>query len=110
LPDAEKLTDRVRDPVEWARVQFAIAWVLYDQGRYGDSEVSLRKALRERERSLGPEDPDTLTTRHRLAIALYLQGKAMPWSQWSGRTVKGPKNATLPHLVAKLEPTSSFSR
>src|SRR5271165_2305940 len=35
---------------------------------------------------------------------------AMPWFQRSGRTVNGPKNATLPHLVAKLDPTRSLPR
>jgi hypothetical protein len=42
LRDAEKLTDRTRDPLEWARVQFAIAFVLYDQGQYGDAERTFR--------------------------------------------------------------------
>ncbi|MBV8277163.1 MAG: tetratricopeptide repeat protein [Verrucomicrobia bacterium] len=75
LRDAEKLTDRTRDPAEWCRVQFAIAWVLHDQGRYGDAEHILREVLAERERTLGPEHPDTLATRHYLASALFFQGK-----------------------------------
>jgi tetratricopeptide (TPR) repeat protein len=75
LREAEKLTDRARDPLEWARVQFAIAWVLYDQGQYGDAEHVLREVLKERERALGPENPDTILTRHRLAIVLDCQGK-----------------------------------
>jgi eukaryotic-like serine/threonine-protein kinase len=75
LRDAEALTDLARDPVEWARVQFAIAWVLHDQGRYGDAEHILREVLAERERTLGPEHPDTLATRHHLASALFFQGK-----------------------------------
>jgi tetratricopeptide (TPR) repeat protein len=75
LRDAEKLTDRTRDPSDWARVQFAIAWVLHDQGRYGDTEGVLREVLAERGRTLGPEHPDTLATRHYLASALFYQGK-----------------------------------
>jgi tetratricopeptide (TPR) repeat protein len=75
LRDAEKLTDRTRDTAEWARVQFAIAWVLHDQGRYGDAEHILREVLAERDRTLGPEHPDTLATRHYLASALFFQGK-----------------------------------
>jgi hypothetical protein len=43
LRDAEELTDRARDVSEWARVQFAIAWVLDDQGQYRDSEASSAK-------------------------------------------------------------------
>jgi tetratricopeptide (TPR) repeat protein len=75
LGDAEKLTDQTRDPAQWARVQFAIAWVLHAQGRYSDAERVLRDVLAEQERILGPEHPDTMTTRHYLAAALFFQGK-----------------------------------
>jgi len=75
LRDAEKLTDRTRDALEWARVQFAIAVVLYDQGQYSDAERTLRALLRERERFLGAEHPDTLATRSHLENALYYEGK-----------------------------------
>lgn len=75
LRDAEKLTNRARDPLEWARVQFAIARILDDQGQYVDEERVLRDVLKEREHALGPEDPDTLTTRNLLANALRLQGR-----------------------------------
>jgi hypothetical protein len=75
LRGAEKLTDRNRDPLEWARVQFAIAWVFYDQARYREAETILRAVLKERELALGSEHPDTILTRHRLAIALDLEGK-----------------------------------
>jgi tetratricopeptide (TPR) repeat protein len=75
LRDAEKLTDRARDSLEWARVQFAIAFVLYDQGQYGDAERTFRVVLEERERVLGTEHPDTLDARNCLEIALYYGGK-----------------------------------
>jgi tetratricopeptide (TPR) repeat protein len=75
LRDAEKLSDRTRDPVEWARVQFAIALILYRQGQYSDDERILREVLKERESALGKEHPDTLRTRSNLAIALRSQGK-----------------------------------
>ncbi len=72
---AEALTDLTRDPVEWARVQFAIAYILDDQGQYSVAESILRKVLEERERALGPEHPDTLKTRHYLANAFDHEGK-----------------------------------
>ena len=75
LRDAEQLTDPGRNAMEWARVQFAIAWVLQDQGQYHDAARVLREVLNERERALGPGHPDTLATRYRLAIALAFQGK-----------------------------------
>ncbi len=75
LRDAEKLTDRSRDPLEWARVQFAVAFVLYDKGQYSDAERMFRVVLQERERVLGSEHPDTLETRNDLEAALYYEGK-----------------------------------
>jgi tetratricopeptide (TPR) repeat protein len=75
LRNAEKLTDRSRDPVEWARVQFAIAYVLYDQGKYADAERLLREVITERERSLGAEQAETLRARYRLAVVLWIEGK-----------------------------------
>jgi tetratricopeptide (TPR) repeat protein len=47
--DAEAITDLTRDPLEWARVQFAIAIILVDQGQYSLAENTLRKVLTERE-------------------------------------------------------------
>jgi tetratricopeptide (TPR) repeat protein len=75
LRDAERLTDRTRDAVEWARVQFALAWVLDDLGQYRDSERILSEVLIERERALGSEHPDTLATRRRLTDELFYQGR-----------------------------------
>ncbi len=75
LRAAEKLTDRTRDPIEWARVQLAIAYVLYDQGKYADAERLLREVISERKTSLGAEQPETLMARYRLAVVLWIQGK-----------------------------------
>ena len=75
LRDAEKLTDRTRNPLEWARVQFAIGVVLYDQGQYSDAERIFRAVMQERERVLGPEHSYTLAARSRLENALYYEGK-----------------------------------
>jgi serine/threonine protein kinase/tetratricopeptide (TPR) repeat protein len=75
LRTAEKLTDRSRDPVEWARVQFAIAYVLHDQGKDADAERLVREVITERERVLGSENPETLKARYWLAVVLSVQGK-----------------------------------
>jgi tetratricopeptide (TPR) repeat protein len=75
LRKAEQLTDRGRDSLEWARLQFAIAWVLFDQGQYQQVESVLREVLKEREWLLGPEHPDTLAARHYIARAILLQGR-----------------------------------
>jgi len=75
LHDAEALTDVTRDPLEWARVQFAIAGVLIAKGQYSDAESIFRKVVKERERALGPEHPDTLSARQMLGVALDQEGK-----------------------------------
>jgi tetratricopeptide (TPR) repeat protein len=75
LRKAEQLTDRARDPLEWARVQFAIGWVLYDQGQYQQVGSVLRDVCMERERLLGSEHPDTIAARHYMARAALLQGR-----------------------------------
>jgi len=75
LRAAEKLTDRARDPLEWARVRYAIAFVLYDQGQYSDASAIFRAVLQQREQVLGPEHPDTLATRNNLENSLYYEGK-----------------------------------
>jgi tetratricopeptide (TPR) repeat protein len=73
--EAERLTDRARHPLEWARVQFGIASVLDDQGKHHDAEGVLREVLQERERRLGSKHPDTLLSRNLLANELLWQGK-----------------------------------
>jgi tetratricopeptide (TPR) repeat protein len=75
LREAEKLTDRARDGVEWAGVQFDIARVYYYQGQYQDAEGVLREVLEVRDKALGLNHPDTLRTRRVLAIALIGEGK-----------------------------------
>ena len=75
LRDAEKLTDRERDPQEWAEVKCAIADVLIDQGKHGPAEQVLRDVVRAQSRVLGAEHPDTLRSRSQLATALNAQGK-----------------------------------
>jgi hypothetical protein len=75
LHKAEMLTDRRHDPLEWARVQFGIAQVLYDQGQYQQAERTLRDVLQERVTLLGLEHPETLKGRTKLANALWAQGR-----------------------------------
>jgi tetratricopeptide (TPR) repeat protein len=70
LQRAEHLTNRMADPVEWAGVEFGIAGVFHNQGRYQDSEGVWQEVLKERRRALGAEDPQTLAARDGLAEAL----------------------------------------
>ena len=73
--EAEKLTDRDRNPEDWAAVQYAIANLLFDQGQYHDAENVARAVVEVRAHVLGSEHPDTLRSRNRLAVALWRQAK-----------------------------------
>jgi tetratricopeptide (TPR) repeat protein len=75
LRKAEQLTDRARDSLEWARMQFAIGWVLFNQGQYQQVESILREVVKERAQLLGLEHPDAIAARHYVARAILLQGK-----------------------------------
>jgi tetratricopeptide (TPR) repeat protein len=75
LQAAEALTDRARDAMEWARIQYGMANVLEQLGKYSDAEERLRPVLTERLRVLGPENYDTLACDNELANSLYFQGK-----------------------------------
>lgn len=72
---ATQHTDQRQDPIRWAEIQHALAFALDDAGKHRDAEVILRKVIKQRTKDLGPEAPDTLTSRNNLAIALHAQGK-----------------------------------
>ena len=73
--EAEKLTDRERNPEDWAAVQYSIGDLLLDQGQYSSAENVLRSVMEVRNRVFGSDHPDTLTSRNRFAGALLLEGK-----------------------------------
>ena len=73
--EAAALTDRQRDPGQWAEIQHAIADVLIDQGQYRQAATVLQGAVEARGAAFGPEHPDTLRSRNRLAYALWRQGQ-----------------------------------
>jgi hypothetical protein len=76
LVEAEKLTDRQRNPGEWADVQYAIANVLLSgQDHPGDAEKLLRAVIEVRTQIFGPEDRETLKARRRLALSLQYQDR-----------------------------------
>jgi Tetratricopeptide repeat len=75
--------------VEWARVQFAIAYVLYDQGQYSEEERIFREVLKERERVLGPEHPDTLQTCFNLTGCLRAESKMKEAKAFAKRAAEG---------------------
>ena len=75
LRDAASLTDRGRDAGQWAEIQHAIADVLIDQGQYREAATVLQRAVEARASAFGPEHPNTLRSRNRLAYALWREGR-----------------------------------
>lgn len=76
LGEAEKLTDRQRDPRQWADVQYAIANVLLASNEHADeAEKRLRDVIEVRLSLFGPEHRETLKGRRRLALSLFNQAK-----------------------------------
>jgi tetratricopeptide (TPR) repeat protein len=73
--EAEKLTDRDRNPGEWAEVQHLIANLTLDQGQYAEAEKILRNVIEVRTHVLGSEHPDTLRSHNSLDYALWKGGK-----------------------------------
>jgi tetratricopeptide (TPR) repeat protein len=97
--EAEKLTDRERDPKDWATVQYSIGSLLDDQGQYSNADDVLRSVIEVRTHTLGPEHPDTLSSRNQLAIVLIREGKAAEAENTFREVIKleekvlGPENA-----------------
>jgi tetratricopeptide (TPR) repeat protein/tRNA A-37 threonylcarbamoyl transferase component Bud32 len=73
--EAEKYVDVNRNSEEWANLEDAIADLLFAQGKYDEAEKLYRSVIKTRSRVLGPENPDTLASRHRLVYALNEEEK-----------------------------------
>jgi tetratricopeptide (TPR) repeat protein len=52
-----------------------MAFVLSEQGKYEEALQTYQENYETEKRVLGPEHPDTLTTRNNMAGVLYQQGK-----------------------------------
>jgi len=77
LPHAEALWLRLEQDdriTPDADLLMGLALYLLGQGRYADAEGPARRTLEVRERVLGPEHPDTLTSVNNLAFLLERQG------------------------------------
>ncbi|KAL4746359.1 P-loop containing nucleoside triphosphate hydrolase protein [Aspergillus terricola var. indicus] len=71
----DKLPENNKGLLAWATTGFKAGWYLFLQGKYEEAESMHRRALRDREKVLGPEHPDTLVSVNNLGWALYQQGK-----------------------------------
>jgi tetratricopeptide (TPR) repeat protein len=103
--EAEKLTDRARNPEEWAEVQHVIANLTFDQGQYPEAEKMLRNVIEVRTHVLGSEHPDTLRSRNSLAYALWKGGKYTEAEADFRELIKGEEKVLGPE-----HPETLFSR
>ncbi|OCK74142.1 TPR-like protein [Lepidopterella palustris CBS 459.81] len=78
---------------QWASVAFKIAWYAAETGSYKTAEVMGRRALEAREKMLGKEHPDTLTSISNLASVLQNQGKYKAAEEMNRRALEGRDNA-----------------
>ncbi len=69
------LTERQTAPQAWAEVELAIGNLFIEQGHYSEATAVFRSVADLRRETLGPENPDTLRSRNRVAYAEYREGK-----------------------------------
>jgi Flp pilus assembly protein TadD len=70
-----------------------LASVLDNQGKYKEAEAITRQTLAQREKVLGPEHPDTLTSMNNLASVLDNQGKYKEAKTMSRQTLAQRESA-----------------
>ena len=72
---AVALIEEWRDPLEWAEVQWGIAFILDADGKSREAEMVYRQILSIYKKQKGQESADVLGIRNNLALALSAQGK-----------------------------------
>ncbi|KAH7117472.1 hypothetical protein EDB81DRAFT_892338 [Dactylonectria macrodidyma] len=75
------------DVLRWARLLTNAGWYRWMKGIYVEAEEMNRRALDAREKVLGREHPDTLTSVHILALVLRYQGKYEEAEQMNRRAL-----------------------
>jgi hypothetical protein len=79
LPHAREVisyvTGDAEDMLNQAKIAFSTGWYLYLRGEYKSAEKIVRMSVEAREKVLGPEHPDTLTSVSDLGSVLESQGK-----------------------------------
>ncbi|KAG7402978.1 Kinesin light chain [Fusarium oxysporum f. sp. rapae] len=81
--------DQREDILRWARLLTNVGWHWQMRGRYNEAELINRQALEAREKVLGQEHPDTLTSVNNFGLVLQYQGKYEEAEQMSRRALEG---------------------
>ncbi|KAK6435231.1 hypothetical protein LTR95_008583 [Oleoguttula sp. CCFEE 5521] len=86
---AERSRRKEQDQIGWSRSLSDLAAALQYQGKYEAAETMNRPALEGREKALGKEHPDTLTSVSNLALVLQYQGKYEAAETMNRRALEG---------------------
>jgi tetratricopeptide (TPR) repeat protein len=90
---------------EWSRILTNAAWYAWAKGMYGVAEKTVKKAISARERVLGKEHTDTLTSVSTLASVLQYQGRYEAAEEMNRRALEG-REKTLgkehPHTLVSV--------
>ncbi len=73
--EAERQIDRQKAPDDWVEIEQAIADLFSEWGQPAEAEKVLRELIDFRDQRFGPENPETLRTRNRLAFTLNSEGR-----------------------------------
>ncbi|KAF8536533.1 hypothetical protein BDD12DRAFT_781369 [Trichophaea hybrida] len=96
LPHALVVTHNSDSPVTSSLLYRMAASVLADKGKYEQAEQMNRRALEGREKVLGPDHPDTMTSVNNLAQVLQSQGKCEQAEQMNRRVLEGREKVLEP--------------
>ena len=95
LPQAREAISHVtgdeEDMLNQAKIAFSTGRYLYLRGEYKSAEEVVRMSANAREKVLGPEHPDTLTSVNHLGSVLEMQGKYEEAEAMHRRDLEGPE-------------------
>ena len=108
---AERIGERFKDrPLQEAAVRMAIGDAMFGLGEMERAVTHAERALELRRAKLGRDDPDTLTTMHKLATAYYEVGKRDQSLALFEETLKLRKAKLGPHHQDTLRTMKNLAR
>jgi tetratricopeptide (TPR) repeat protein len=112
LPHAREIISHVtgdeEDVLNQAKIAFSTGWYLYLRGEYKGAEKVVRMSIKAREKVLGPEHPDTLTSVSDLGSVLERQGKYEEAEAMHRRALKTRENVLGPEHPDTLTSVSEL--
>jgi tetratricopeptide (TPR) repeat protein len=114
LPHAREVISHVtgdeEDVLNQAKIAFSTGWYLYLRGEYKTAEKAVRMSVEVREKVLGPEHPDTLTSVSYFGSVLESQGKYVAAEAMHRRALEGEEKVLGPEHPDTLTSVSDLGR